>query len=278
MADVLKAQVVADVAPGSSPAATGSPAEFASRLLGLEPLLGMPTTPLTETSPARQLRFEQAFGQPSPAAASQPRSPPSSTLPAPPITVESFSDTVQQLMRDLAELRIQSEKQLVTISLKIESQRLKLEEQAEAIAGFEAGAAEAKVESTAEAELDWGYDQDGRWIGGHHDPWWSWHNGDASAYDPWKPPGLAGSTPQIAAGLPRAAPAQEDSQTAGCLPSAAPAPVYFDAVGSRPAGQEPYSWKSPWNQEYAVVTARSWHSSGHCLQGIRVPPRPLQDH
>ena len=107
MADVPKAQDVADVAPGSAAVATGSPAEFANRLLGLEPLLLPQTTPLAEPSPARQLKFEQAFGQPSPAAASNLLSTPSPTLPAPPLTVESLSDTVQQLMRDLAALRIQ---------------------------------------------------------------------------------------------------------------------------------------------------------------------------
>ena len=158
IADVLKAQDVADVASGSAAAATGSPARL---------------SPHDEA--ARRLTFApEAMLTPSP------------TLPhrEQPLTVESLGETVQQLMRDMAELRIQSEKQLVTTSLKIESQRLKLEEQAEAIAGFEAGAAEAEVESTAEAEVDWGYDQDGRWIGGHHDPWWSWHNGGATANDP----------------------------------------------------------------------------------------------
>ena len=151
MAGVMKAQDVADVASGSAAAATGSPARLsphdeAVRRLTFAPealSTPSPTLPLTQTPPPHR---EQ------------------------PLTVESLGETVQQLMRDMAELRIQSEKQRVTTSLKIESQRIKLEEQAKAIAAFEAGAAEAEVESTAEAEVDWGYDQEGRWIGGHQDP------------------------------------------------------------------------------------------------------------
>ena len=73
-------------------------------------------------------------------------------------------------------------------------------------------------------------------------------------------------------GLPRAAPAQEDSQTAGCLPSAAPAPVHFGAAdrSSYPAGREQRSCsgKPPWNQEPDRTDAReSWSHGGHGWRG-----------
>ena len=132
------------------------------------------------SSPSKKL-FDRVF---SPGTASRPTSTPSPTAPAPPLTVESFSETVQQLMQDLAALRTQSEKQRITIL------------------NLEAGAAEADIESSVgvtfhegrripcsvprdgaeeepdvkrqpEPELEWGYDQDGRWIGGHQDPWWN---------------------------------------------------------------------------------------------------------
>ena len=65
MADASKAQDIADVVPGVSASAAG-------------PRAYRPQTPLSEASPRRQLSFE-------PAGSKQP-SPPSSTLPEPPIT------------------------------------------------------------------------------------------------------------------------------------------------------------------------------------------------
>ena len=129
MADVPKAQVDADVAPGSAAAATGSPArlEVARRLFAPEATsTASPTLPLTQTPPPPR---EQ------------------------PLTVESLSATVQQLMRGMEEQRI-----------KMEEQRIKLEDQAKAIAPWEAGSAAAEGESTAAAEADWGYDHEGRWM------------------------------------------------------------------------------------------------------------------
>ena len=121
MADVPKAQVDADVAPGSAAAATGSPArlEVARRLFAPEATsTPSPTLPLTQTP---LLPREQ------------------------PLTVESFSATVQQLMRGM------------------EEQRIKLEEQAKTIASWEAGIAAAEGESTAAAEAEWSDDYEGRW-------------------------------------------------------------------------------------------------------------------
>ena len=107
-------------------------------------------------------------------------------------------------MRGMEEQRIKMEEQ----SIKMEEQRTKLEDHAKAIASWEAGSAAAEGESTAAAEADWGYDQEGRWMGGHQDPWWSWHNDGGMVNDPWSdPPGLVGSTSRTAGGLPSAAPA-----------------------------------------------------------------------
>ena len=163
---------------------------------------------------AKRNIFDQVFGV-SPAATSRSASMPSPTLRSSPLTVESLSATVHQLMRDM------------------EDQRIKLEEQAKTIASWEAGIAAAEGESTAAANAtrfsdagisyaEWGDDHEGHRRGGRQDPWCRWHDESGMANDPWSdPPGLVDSTPWIAGGLPSVAPAQEDSWTAGGLPSAA---------------------------------------------------------
>ena len=98
---------------------------------------------------------------------------PSPTLPSQPLTVESLSATVHQLMRGM------------------EEQRIKLEEQAKTIASWESGIAAAEGESTAAADAEWGDDHEGHRRGGRQDPWWRWHNESGMANDPWSDrPGL----------------------------------------------------------------------------------------
>ena len=67
-------------------------------------------------SPVKRDKFEQVFGQLSPAATSPSASMPSPTLPSPPLTVESFSATVHQLMRAMEDQRVKLEEQAKTIA------------------------------------------------------------------------------------------------------------------------------------------------------------------
>ena len=110
-------------------------------------------------------------------AATSPPSPLTPTRPPPreqPLTVESFNATVQELMRAL------------------ENQRLKLAEQAKAIAYWEGSETPPQPQqfqmSTASAEAEWGDDHGGYWRGGRQDPWWRWLDGGWKATDPWSDP------------------------------------------------------------------------------------------